>query len=175
MKYAFSPGKIIDRFNFPELPEINQVQLLIAGRNAWGPSASSLLQIFYAGDTREQMAWEFFTIRDSASGLHLYDAWILADDSGTVFNASTAVSAQIEMCQSFIDSVTSNADTVSLATDIRHAYMLAKRPFETENRDFDGDAFTRYWDEFYKKKEAALTDETYWADLTKKLELKIPA
>jgi hypothetical protein len=174
MNFSFSPSKIIDRFNFHELPEINQVQFLIAGRNAWGPATFSLLQIFSAGDTGEQMMWEYFKITNTTSGMHLYDAWILADDSGTIFTANAAISVQIEMCQSFIDSVISDEETVAIATAIRNAYMRTKKPFDNETGGFDSLAFARYWDNFYKKKDAALPDESYWAYLTKKLEMKIP-
>jgi hypothetical protein len=174
MNLQFSVSQIIDRFNLARLSEIQQLQFLIAGRNAWGFNQPlSLLEIFANGDSQEQMAWEYYQILDADTQKPLYDAWILADDSGTVFYANSVRSTEVEMCQSYFDSVVSDETVENLAVQIQQAYRRCRQAFDDDEGGYDKQAFDTYWGSFYAKMNSTPADEADWQAWTKKLEAKL--
>jgi hypothetical protein len=173
MNLQFSKSQIVDRFNFDQLTENQQLQFLVAGRNAWGFNQPlTLLEIFSEGE-KEEMSWEYYQITDNETNTHLYDAWILADDSGTVFYANSPQSTEVEMCQSYFDSVVSDDSVSILAEQIGQAYKKCRQAFDDDEGGYDSNAFKTYWDDFFQKKKNTGVDEKYWNDLTIQLEQKL--
>jgi hypothetical protein len=173
MNLQFSKGQIIDRFNFAQLAEIQQIQFLIAGRNAWGFNQPfTLLEIFLKGEP-EQMNWEYFKILNLENQVVMYEAWILGSDSGTVFFANSSKSTEVEMSQSYFDSVVSDESVDILAEEISKAFKKCRQAFDDEEGGFDGKAFDSYWQAFYEKRNANPVDKNYWDNLTQALEKKL--
>ncbi|MCU0437259.1 MAG: hypothetical protein MUC49_05045 [Raineya sp.] len=160
MNLQFSKGKIVDRYNFAELTEIQRNQFLIACKNAWGPRHTLYEAVEIAES--EQMAWEYFEITDTKNPTLLYQAWILSDDCGTFFVVGTSQEIEIEMTQSCISPMNEdNEDLSTLSNAIEKAYEKAPQTFHDAN-GYSSDLFRKYWNTFYQKKDNDSLGKEYW-------------
>ena len=139
-RFVFSPPRIVDRFNLEELTPTAKEQFLIAGRGAWGES--TLAAILSCSES-EEMIWEHYRVTEVRTGAAAYDAWILADDSGTLFVADSTDETGIGMVQSGFRAERPGVDP-KLVEDVAAAYRFARPPFDAE-------AFEAYWEEFHRK------------------------
>lgn len=153
MNLHFSTGKKINQYTFSELDKIQQTQFMLACKNAWGPQPSFFDAVRMS--EKEQMTWEYYEVTNAATNQMEFQVWVLADDSATFFKANTTEEIEITMSQSSIYAYDdSNTALVELADVLKKGYRAAY--------EYDGDAFTAYWDDFYKKLDQDPHDKNYW-------------
>jgi hypothetical protein len=131
-RLVFSAPHIVDRFSFRSLPPLRRKQFQIALRAAWGKGSfdENLRQC-----EEYQMIWEFYRV--TRAGKPVYDAWILNNDSGTLFAADTSKESGIEMIQSSLMNQSGKLDK-EIVEEVSEAYAKGRRPF-------DAAKFDAYW------------------------------
>lgn len=146
MKFEFSTYKIVDRFSFDTLSEIEQQQFVIAGGNAVGGSDA---QVIFERCEPDELIMETCYAKDSDTGDIVYDVWLLGADAGTVFEHNTTTETFIEYRgDSFCDTVEAGHDSDARA---KIADALTEAEDEANHLADDDDAWMKYWEDFEKK------------------------
>lgn len=146
MKFEFSSYKIVDRFSFDALSEIERQQFVIAGGNAVGGSDA---QTIFERCEPDELIMETCYAKDSDTGAVVYDIWLLGADVGTVFHHNTTTETFIEYRGTdFCDTVESGHDSDARA---EIAEALTEAEDQAIHLADDDDAWMTYWEDFERK------------------------